>query len=44
MIASTQITKPEIFALIAALTFKFLSRKILFMKKKIETVKMQATF
>ena len=41
MIASTQITNTEIFAFIAFLVFKLLSRKVLFInrKKTIETVK-----
>ena len=34
MITSTQITNTEIFAIIAALVFKLLSRKILFINKK----------
>ena len=34
MVASTQITKTEIFALIAALVFKLLSRKLLFIIRK----------
>ena len=34
MIASTQITKPEIFTFIALLVFKLLSRKVLFIDKK----------
>ena len=43
MIASTQITNTEIFAFIAVLVFKLLSRKVLFIKR-IETVKKWATF
>ena len=41
MIASTQITNPEIFAFIAILIFKLLSCKVLFVytEKTIETVK-----
>ena len=38
VIASTQRTKIEIFAFIANLVFKLLSRKVLFIKRK-ETVK-----
>ena len=38
LIASTQITNTEIFAFIAVLVFKLLSRKILFINRK-ETVK-----
>ena len=34
MIASTQITNTEIFAFIAVLVFKLLSRKVLFMNRK----------
>ena len=34
MIASTEITNTEIFALIAVLVFKFLSRKVLFINRK----------
>ena len=34
MIASTQITNTEIFAIIAALAFKLLSRKVLFINRK----------
>ena len=34
MIASTQITNTEIFAFIAVLVFKLLSRKVLFINKK----------
>ena len=34
MIASTQITKPEIFTFIALLVFELLSRKVLFIDKK----------
>ena len=34
MIASTQITNTETFAFIAALVFKLLSRKVLFINKK----------
>ena len=34
MITSTQIAKIEIFALIAALVFKLLSRKVLFINKE----------
>ena len=34
MIASTQITKSEIFAFIAALVFKLLSRKVLYIRRK----------
>ena len=34
MIASTQITNAEIFALIAVLVFKLLSRKVLFINRK----------
>ena len=34
MIASTQITNNEIFALIAVLVFKLLSRKVLFINRK----------
>ena len=41
MIASTQITNTEIFATIAVLVFKFLSRKVLFINRRdnIKTVK-----
>ena len=34
MIASTQMTNTEIFALIAFLVFKLLSRKVLFINRK----------
>ena len=34
MIALTQITNTEIFAFIAVLVFKLLSRKVLFVKRK----------
>ena len=34
MIASTQITNTDIFAFIAVLVFKLLSRKVLFINKK----------
>ena len=34
MIASTQITSIEIFAFVAALVFKLLSRKVLFINRK----------
>ena len=34
MIASTQITNPEIFAFIALLVFKLVSHKVLFMNGK----------
>ena len=34
MITSTQITKAEIFAFIAALAFKLLSREVLFINRK----------
>ena len=34
MIASTQITNTEIFAFIAVIIFKLLSRKVLFINKK----------
>ena len=34
MIASTQITSTEIFAFIAVLVFKLLSREVLFINKK----------
>ena len=34
MIASTQITNTEIFAFIAVLVFKFLSREVLFINRK----------
>ena len=34
MVASTQITNPEIFALVAVLVFKLLSRKVLFIDRK----------
>ena len=34
MIASTEITNTEIFALIAVLVFKLLSRKVLFINRK----------
>ena len=34
MISSTQITNTEIFAFIAALVFKLLSRKVLFINRK----------
>ena len=34
MIASVQITHTEIFALIAVLAFKLLSRKVLFINRK----------
>ena len=34
MIASTQITNPEIFAFIAVVVFKLLNRKVLFINKK----------
>ena len=34
MIASTQITNTEIFAFIAVLVFKLLSRKVLFINRK----------
>ena len=34
MITSTQITKTEIFAFIAALAFKLLSREVLFIHRK----------
>ena len=34
MISSTQITNTEIFAFIAVLVFKLLSRKVLFTNKK----------
>ena len=45
MITSTQITNTEIFAFIAVLTFKLLSRKLLFINRKtIETVKKSTTF
>ena len=39
MIAAAQITNTEIFAVIAALVFKLLSRKILFINRKDKTVK-----
>ena len=35
MIASTQITNTEILAFIAALVFKLLSRKVLFINRKL---------
>ena len=45
MIALKQITKTEIFALIAVLVFKSLSCRFLFITgKTIETVKKEATF
>ena len=46
MIASTQITNTEIFAFIAVLVLKLVSRKVLFIKTKgnIETVKKYLTF
>ena len=46
MIALTQITNIEIFALISVLVFKLLNRKVLFINKKktIETANEQATF
>ena len=34
MVASTQITNTETYAFIAALVFKLLSRKVLFIKRK----------
>ena len=34
MVASTQITNPEIFAFVAVLVFKLLSRKVLFIDRK----------
>ena len=34
MIASTQITNTEIFAFLAVLVFKLLSRKVLFINRK----------
>ena len=34
MIASTQITNTEVFAFVAVLVFKLLSRKVLLMKRK----------
>ena len=34
MIASTQITNTEVFAFMAALVFKLLSRKVLFINRK----------
>ena len=34
MIASTQITNTEVFVFIAALVFKLLSRKVLFINRK----------
>ena len=41
MIASTQITNSDIFAFIAALVFKLISRKVLFINRKDNrTVKM----
>ena len=41
MIASTQITNSDIFAFIAALVFKLMSRKVLFINRKDNrTVKM----
>ena len=46
MIASTQITNTEIFAFIAVLVLKLVSRKVLFIKTKgnIGTVKKYLTF
>ena len=34
MVASTQITNPEIFAFVAVPVFKLLSRKVLFIDRK----------
>ena len=34
MVSSTQITNTEIFALIAVIVFKLLSRKVLFINRK----------
>ena len=34
MVASTQITNPEIFAFVAVLVFKLLSREVLFIDRK----------
>ena len=39
MIASTQITNTEIFVFIAGLVFKLLSREVLFMNRKDNTLK-----
>ena len=45
MITTTEITNTEIFAFIAVLVFKLLSRKILFINRKtLETVKEESTF
>ena len=45
MVASTQITNNEIFPFIAALAFKLLNRKVLFVNRKtIETVKTRLLF
>ena len=45
MIASTPITNTEIFAFMAVVVFKLLSRKALFINRKDnETVKKEATF
>ena len=39
MIASRQVTNTEVFAFIAVLVFKLLSRKVLFINRKDKTVK-----
>ena len=45
MITSTQLTNTEIFAFTAALVFKLLRRKVLFINRKdIETIKKKAVF
>ena len=45
MIASSQMANTEVYAFIAVLVFKLLSRKVLFINRKdIETVKKYATF
>ena len=44
MITTTEITNTEIFAFIAVLVFKLLSRKVLFINRKtLETVKEEYT-
>ena len=44
MIASTQITNTEIFAFIAVLVFKLLSREVLFINKKKKLLKSRLLF
>ena len=44
MIASTQITSTEIFAFIAVLVFKLLSREVLFINKKKKLLKSRLLF